>query len=452
MTAIPLPTGIQGTTDTPKLAESLINMYFNVSGQYLQRTAGIELVTTAATVICRGNTTWYVDDNAYFVIGSTLYSLDSSETLVDRGAIAGSADVEFSLGQVNLVIIVKGGNGYTYNDNDGLNEITDPDFLPSNSVDFIDGRHVFIPSDGSPAFFSEIDQGGNINPLNFFDAEELPDKNRVVINVANNLYIGGSESFELQRSTGNVQAPFGRREGARVDVGYVAGIERFQSSFMFIGRNRDENYAIHLMTQGTTKIVSNDSINELLNDEYTSSELEGSNSFSYIWKGHQLVGWNLPRHTIVTVDGSWIYLDSDLEINNTHMWNGRHITFAHGRYYIGDKTTGKIGKLVVDPNEYGDDVQYELLTFARFGRDAYLSVASLELDALTGINDTTIGLSIGRDGRAFSDFSYRDLQDKGVYNRRVRWGGGLGTYESFMGVRIRGTGQVAFTLETIIIK
>jgi hypothetical protein len=59
-----------------------------------------------------------------------------------------------------------------------------------------------------PAAYSEVDNPNNIDPLNFFDAEELPDLNRVTINIANNLYIGGTESFEIYRSSGDVTAPF----------------------------------------------------------------------------------------------------------------------------------------------------------------------------------------------------------------------------------------------------
>jgi len=445
MVAVPLPTGIKGIKDTPKLKECLVNILY--AGDYLIRTPGIELVSTVATSICRGAGTWYVDGNQYRVIGGTLYQIDSNENVTTIGSIAGSEDCVFSGGQVELVVIVKGGAGYTYSSTAGLVQIASTNFLPSVSVDFIDGRHVYIPADGSPAFYSEVDQAGTINSLNFFDAEELPDLNKVVINVSNNLYIGGQESFEIQRTTTEVQTPFRRRDGARVDVGYVSGIERYKSSFMFIGRERDQGFAIHVMASGGTKVVSNDAIGELLNDEYTQPELEGVNSFSYIWKNKLIIGWNLTRHTIIYCDGSWAYLDSNLDIDKTRIWNGRFVTFAHGRYYIGDKATGKIGKLVNDPSEYGSDVQYQMDTFVRSPRDSYFSPQAFEIDCLTGQDGTTIGLSLSRDGRFYSKFQYRNLRATGDYSKRIRWSGGLGTFESFMGVRLRGTGSVRLSIE-----
>ena len=185
MTAVPLPQGIQGIKDTPKRGEHLINLMF-LDG-FLLRTPGTKAEVTSSENGCRGAATWYVDTKPYFVIGNKLQRLDDTETLTTLGNIEGTADCVFSLGQVSLVIIVKGGTGYTYNETDGLQEITDVDFQPSDSVDFINGRHVFVPSDGSPAFYSEVDDAGNIGGLNFFDAEELPDLNKFTINVANQL-------------------------------------------------------------------------------------------------------------------------------------------------------------------------------------------------------------------------------------------------------------------------
>ena len=446
MTQIPLPKGIQGISSTPKRKEYLLNLFSHTSG-YLLRAPGSSLVATAATTGCRGSSNWYVDQNAYFVIGEVLYQLDSSETLTAIGAIEGSADCDFSIGQVNLVIVVKGGKGYFYNATAGLQEIDDPDYVPSDSVDFIDGRHVFIPSDGSPAFYSEIDNPNNINPLSFFDAEELPDLNRVTINVSNNEYIGGNDSFEIYRSSGDVSAPFARREGARVDVGYASGIVRYKSSFMFIGRDRDQSYAVHLMGQGSTQVISNDSIGELLNTEYTKSEIESANSYSYTWKGVQIVGWNLPRHSIEFSGSGWAYRDSNLDSTTVGPWDGRSVVFAHGRYYIGNRTTGQIGKLVDDPAEYGNDVEYELQTFVRDMRSAYFSPSQLTLDLLTGQNATTIGLSVSDDGVRFSNFHYKTLYETGAYNRIVEWAGGLGQYESYMGIKLRGTGSVQLSIE-----
>lgn len=450
MTAVKLPVGLSGSTLVPKLLEYLINC-FHADG-YITNRPAIKEFKSGNSGTCRGSATWYVDENAYFVIGPDLIQVDASGNAVSVGSIAGGADVDFSLGQVNLVIVVKGGAAYTYNSGSGVVEITDPDYIPSSSVDFIDGRHVFVPTDGSPAFYSEIDQAGNINPLNSFDAEELPDLNKVTINVSNSLYIGGGESFEIYRSTGDVNFPFQRRDGARIDVGYVSGIERYLSSFMFIGRNRDQSYAIHLMVQGATEKVSNEIVDELLNREYTKTELQDANSFSFKWLGHQFVGWNLARHTIVYTGGGFVFFDSNLDNTIEGPWRGRNVAFAHGFYLVGDNKTTNIGLLDESQSEYGEDIEHEIRSYVRSGKGSYFSLSEMVLDCLTGYGPKSIGLSLSKDGRGFTKYNYKSLREIGEYNKTVKWAGGLGQYESLMAFKLRWTGNVTFSLEGIEVK
>ena len=447
MTSVPMPRGVKGIKDTPKLKEYLTNLAF--MGQYILRTPGTTAKAVSSYLGTRGAATWYVDNMAYFVIGSQLQRLESDGTLTDLGSISGTADCVFSLGQVNLVIIVKGGAGYTYNAASGLTEITDTDFVASDSVDFMNGRHVFIPSDGSPAFYSEVDQGGNINPLNFFDAEELPDLNKFVINISNQLYICGGEATEIFKGTTSSNTPFIRREGSRVDVGYIGGGVRYLGTFAFIGKNRDEGYSIHVMQSGAAPSIANDAINELLNTEYTFGELKSANSFSYQWKGVQLIGWNLTNHTIAFVNGEWINIDSTLDPKVTGPWDGKGVTFAYDKYHVGHRATGQIGTLSDTPGEYGEKVEYELSTFIRAPRDSNFSLRAVEVDLLTGQGGTTIGMSLSRDGGLYSDYIYRSLAETGERNHRVRFAGGLGRYESYCGLKLRGTGNVRLSIESI---
>ncbi len=443
-TPLKLPKGISGLSSMPKTQEMLCNLYWTDAG--IMRTPGIDFVLNAPTDRLRGAGLWYLDSCAYFVIGAALYRLESSMSLTEIGPIAGISDCVFSSGHTTLVIIAQGGAGYTYDATAGLVPITDPDFIPCDSVDFMDGRHVFIPSDGSPAIYSEIDLSGAINPLSFFDAEELPDTNRVCINISNQLYIGGGQSFEIYKSTGDNTAPFGRREGARVDVGYVGGIVRYKNTFAFIGHRRDQGFTICAMTSGDVVDLSTPAIAEIINS-LTLAQLSAATVDTFEWNQTTFIVWTVGELSLCFVDGQWIYLDSDLNGSEDGPWRARGVVFAHGRYYVGDRTTGSIGRLSDGSAEYGENVEYWLQSFGRMPRNSYPSVRSLEIDALTGLGAETVGLSVSRDGRNWSGFYYRDLGDVGEYQRRIVWAGGLGRYESFMGYRLRGTGQVKFSLE-----
>jgi hypothetical protein len=442
-TAIPLPKGITGVSTMPKTRELLVNLYPGQDG--LARTPGLDLLTTVATQGCRGAGSWYLTGDAFYVIGTTLYRLDAALNMNVVGTIPGSARCFFAGGQTAIVIIVEGGPGYSFSIY-GLQPFSDPDFLPSRSVDYMDGRFVFIPSDGSPAFYTEIDDIGQIGALSFFDAEELPDKNRYCFNVSNELHILGTDSSERFRSTGDKDSPFARREGARVDVGYVSGCIGYQTTFAFIGRRRDQSYIICAMGSGSVVELSNERICEIIN-QYTAAQLEAATVDSFTWNNSIFLTWTIGDVTLTFVNGTWIYQDSNIDTTEIGPWRARGICFAYGRYYAADRTTGQIGKLSRLPYEYGESIEYMLQTFVRGPRDAYFSVPSLEIDSLTGQGPASIGLSLSRDARNWSDYHYHTLGDVGEYDLRVFWGGGLGLYETFMGIRLRGTGQVQFSLE-----
>jgi hypothetical protein len=370
----------------------------------------------------------------------------------ELGEISGSADVVFSQGLVNLVVIVKGGNGYRYNATDGLVQIADEDYLPSDDVDFIDGRHVFVASDGYSVFYSEVDAGGDIEPLSYFDAQELPDKNKCVINISNQILIGGEHSFEAFRTQIDPDAVFTRREGGRVDVGFVSAKTRFLSTFAFLGRRRGEGFRFYAMGSGDAQPISNEAIDELINEQYTLKELQQGYAERFEYKGHEVIVFNLARHSLGFSNGAWFYLDSTID-GKPSPWRVKGISHAYGKYICGDAATNNVGVIGNVSTEYGGKVESEIQTFIRGERNAYFSVKNIEADCLVGQSaiEGTIGLSISRDGRTWSDYHYRGLGKQGQYSRLVKWqfAGGIGTFENMCGIRLRTTADVNLPLEAL---
>ena len=410
------------------------------------RTPGIEQIATGYGN-CRGAYTWR-DGYCYMVSGDSLIRINSDYSVTSLGTIAGTEDCEFSPGQANLVIIVKNGNGYYYNETDGLVQITDTDFISSVSVDYVDGRHVFIPYDGEPAIYSEVDQPSNISPLAFFDAEELPDKNKVCINIQNQLGIGGTDSFEFFRTNINPDIVFTRRDGARVDVGFIGGLTRFGGTFAFIGRQREQAPRIYAMGTGNYQAFSSPAIDEILSG-YTESELEACHTIRYEWKGVEVIAFTLTRHTFSYANNVWIYQDSSID-GSIGPWRAKGIAHAYGKYIVGDSDSSKIGILSNVTTEYGYDVEFEVKTFIRDLRDSNFDVTRIEIDCLTGqkLTAETIGLSVSRDGRSWGEFRYKSLGVTGEYGKRVLWQP-VGKFENYCGVRIRSTADVQFSLESI---
>jgi len=65
--------------------------------------------------------------------------------------------------------------------------------------------------------------------------------------------------------------------------------------------------------------------------------------------------------------------------------------------------------------------------------------------------DWRVGLSVSQDGVVFGPEIYRPLGHFGNYNQRMQWRGpgGLGRYESFMGIRLRTNAPVEFSVDSL---
>ncbi len=155
MAELELPTGFTSIKEFPRAKESLINMMNVGKNKLMQRPGVIPFVDSFGP--CRGSIKF--QDELYQVSGTKLLKIQkdgavtniSNDFVID---IAGDAQCVLSVGFTFLVIVVKGDRGYAW-DGTTLSEITDPQFISSNDVTYINGRWVFIPSDGSPAFFTD---------------------------------------------------------------------------------------------------------------------------------------------------------------------------------------------------------------------------------------------------------------------------------------------------------
>lgn len=451
MANIPLPKGYSGVDDQPKIRESIINL-LPVDNGYV-RTPGISSIIASAGAGCRGATTWEVDEKAYFVLGTTLYRLESGLTLTNLGTVSGLGQVYFSKGQIYLVILAKDGSAYSYDSTNGLQQITDPSYTASSSVDFINGRHWFIPTNGNPAIYSNLEDAADnaVTIDGFIDAQQLPDKNKHCVNIKNKLVIFGASSGEWFSIGSDEALPLVPMTGTRMDTGYVGGGIKYKNTFVFIGRDEGQTYGFYIVAgHGETRLISNAAIMEDLTG-YTYSEVENAKVDRFTWFNRDCIAWTISDRTYCFYGEGWIFLDSDLNGSEDGPWRARGVTFAYGKYYCGDRATNNIGSLTDTPSEYGSDIEYQFQTFFRTSRNDHFQVGEIELDCLTGQGSATVGISLSKDARVWSDYSYRSIGPTGNYDARVRWApsGGCGAYESFMGIRARGTGQVKFSLEAL---
>jgi len=451
MTAVPLPAGFKGLDDQPRLRENLINL-FNV-GSGLIRTPSLDLFASGRGV-CRG--AGLFKDEAYFASGSRFIRVNEDGSVDDLGDLGAGDRAIMAATFTEMAIVLRGGDSFVWDGTTLTNTSGNPNFQPYQDVSVINQRAVYVPRDGGPLDFSDVNDLGTIQAASFIDAELLPDKNVGDFNYRNNLYALGAQSIEVFRPTSNPDLPIQRDEAASIfDTGYVAGKTLYADTFGFLGRLRNGSYGFHLMGQGTAPRISNPAVEEILNEQYSLSELDNCVGMRYKWKGYEVLVFSLQRHTFCYSEGNWFFQESFINgplVDNP--WRGVFIVNAYGRYLIGDRFGQNIGLFADGTTDYGQDIEREITTFVRGDRGDYFTIATVTWDCLTGSRtnqNDTIGVSVSRDGVVYGPQININLGDLGDRQKRVRWvvPGGFGTYENFMGLRTRITAAVDFSADAL---
>lgn len=447
---IEFPSGYSETENLPKTRTMLKNVFNSGAGEVISR-PGIDLLRDT-TGYARGQFVW--NGNLYQVRGEDLIKITDTDTgafSVVSSDIFGTADIATAVGFNTAVIVVKGGRIYTLDKSDVVARIDDgSNFEPCEAVTHINGRFVYIPSNGAnPAFFSDIGAAGTVQAASFFDAEELPDQNTTAFNLRNTLYIAGTDSFELFRDTGATPVPFQRLNGARIDYGYIGGLMAYADTYAFIGREKDLDAGVYAISQGRADKISNPAI-DLILSIYTLTDLTMAIGNRIKWRGYDLATWTLPNHSFGFYKGQW-FIISRLKDGVEREWSAGFITQFNGEYF--SASDQKIGKFSGADSEYGESIPRVIDVPFQEPDNDWFACQSVSLGVSQGYNAGagTVGLAMTRDGVEYGPLIYRDLGALGKYATHLDWNppGGLGAYDGFMGVRIYTTQAVDFSANSL---
>ncbi len=448
MARIEFPLGIEGVENLPKTRRDLKNCFNNGQGRVIGR-PGIGLISTPGGV-ARGGFEW--NGSLYEIYSQELRKLTNklTGTFSVIGTIAGSAVVETDIGFNDAVIVVRSGNIYTLDKLDVLTDISgNANFVPCVDVAHINGRFVYIPADGDPAFFSDVGAAGTVQALSFFDAEELPDKNNACFNGKNTLFIGGEDSFQLYRDTGASPVPFINITGSRILNGYIGGLLEFTETFLFVGNEKDQSPGIYGISQGGAVKISNERI-DLILSTYSIDELKDTLSGRVKWRGYDFATFTLARDSFAFLGGNWFLLDTIFN-DVSSPWGGGHITEFETEYFTA--FSDKFGKFERINTDYGERITRIVVLGFEHPDGDWFSCSSIELGIAQGFNDKvgSVSIAMSRDGVLFPKEIFENTGDIGEYESKLRFEymGGLGTYEGFMGVRFKTTEDIDFSLDSI---
>lgn len=450
------PLGLAGVEQLPRTKRVLQNCWNDSDGSIIHRPGIADLQDTGKTA--RGSFEW--NGFQYQVVSTSLIKIINTETgafTTNPTPILGSANIKVAIGNNTATIVVKGLGGkiYTLDKSDVVVDIRgNANFFDCVDIAHINGRFIYIPITGiqKTPFFSDIGNAGSVQILSFFDAESLPDESNGVINYRNTLYIGGGDSFEPFRDAGTSPVPFLRIPGARIDYGYIGGLIEYKDTFVFLGKEKGQDFGIYALQSGSAVKISNEVI-DLILFEHTKAERADVITSRFKWRGYDIVTFTLARASFGFLNGNWFSLKS-LFGGTSDIWGGGFITQIDGKYLTAFKN--KIGRLENINTDYGERINY-LIEMAIDSADGKrFTCQSIELPISQGFNtqDASIALQMSKDGVIYGQPFFRNLGKIGDYQKVVKWNfpGGLGRYRGFMAWRFTTSENLIFSANPPIVK
>lgn len=399
---------------------------------FLAGTPGYNLLATVGSGPIRGE--WYTTTGAFYVVsGNELYKLTSAwaHTLIGT--------LQTSVGPVGMadnslqLVVVDGLNGYyvTLSD-DTFNQITDPNWLGSNTVTFQDGYFIFVAPNSKEFYLSDLNDITFTAPANS-SKEGFPDNIVVHTSSNRNLWLFGDQTTEIWFDSGDALNPFQYSPGTFIQYGCAAkfSVAKMANTVFWLGKDQSGRGMVFLANGYAPQRVSTHAV-ELAIQSYP--EISDAFSFSYQENGHQFFWLTFPSG-----NATWVY---DMA---TGLWHERAYTnqgvlqrhrancyaYAFNTHVIGDYANGNLYELSSQAySDNGAAITRQRITphISSDMKRIFFSSFQLDIESGTGIDGTGQGtdpqavLQWSNDGgHSWSNEMWASFGAIGATRKRVIW-------------------------------
>lgn len=440
MPQIPFATQSYQALSSNISTQRLVNMYLETeppdakTQTPLIGSPGVTSLATLGVGPVRGMRYFPTTNLVYAVSANDLYSISSAgvTTLISSGGPIGGAGPVAMSDNGTQIMMVNGVGGFIYTVAGGFVNITDSNFVPSNTVTLFENYFVTDgPNTGLFHVSSLFD--GTTWPSNFFGSANVkPGNVLATLNLTQQLLVFTSSHVEIWYNSGALNFPLARYAGAVVERGCAAAgtpIVEDNAAF-FLGDDR-----IFYRLQGTIpEAVSTFAISQQWQSYSTVSD---AFCFSYTVDGHKCVVVVFP-----TAQATWIYDCTTRRWHERESWGATNLSLgrwrancavsAFNKTLIGDFFSGNVG--VLDPTtytEYGNIIRGQAIApYVHKDRKRVFFQGGLELDMETGVGLAT---GQGSNPQVMLDWSddgghtwsalqlWRSMGPLGDYGTRVRW-------------------------------
>lgn len=391
----------------------------------------------------RGGIVW--NGKLYRVLGSSFCEIDRDGVAAVIGNVGTGGAVQMAYSFDHLAIAA-GGSLWLYGGEDLL-KVTDPDLGTAKSVVWVDG--YFMTTDGEFLVVTELNDPFAVNPLKYGSSEADPDPVVGLLKLRNEVYAINRNTIEVFSNVGGTGFPFARSEGAQVQRGGLSASACcvFQDAIAFIGGARNEGISIYLAGNGQSQRIATREI-DLILGEYTEAELAGAKLSDRVYNGHAHLMVSLPRHTMVYDAAAsqllqravWFQLSSSMDGNGP--WLADSVVRAYDKWTVAHSVNGDTGYLTTDTlDHWGATVAWEFTLPVLYAEGRSAVIHTLELIALSGRDNGTVGTQYSFDGRDWSNPRWIPATTR---TSRMQWRG-QGLIRSWRVQRFFGSCNVAPT-------
>lgn len=356
---------------------------------FLQRCPGLKYIVTVGTGPIRGM--WPFGDFVYVASGGELYRFDASYNTTLLGYINGSGPVSMVDNGTQLFVACNP-DSFIYNTATGVfSQITDPDFPGAVTVGYIDGYFVFNQPNSQRFWVTSLNDGTDIDPLDFASAEGNPD-DVVALNVNHReIWLFGKSTIEVWYNAGAADFPLARLEGAFMELGCLApySIAKLDNSVFWLGADARGNGIVYRNNGYNGQRISTHAI-EWQIQQY--GVLNDAIGYSYQQDGHAFYVLTFP-----TANATWVYDVSTGAWHERAGWDGvkfvRHRSNCQANFnnqiLVGDWLTGDLYSFDLDVYSDNNEPQRWLRSWRALptGQNDLKRTThhSLQLDCETGV-------------------------------------------------------------------
>lgn len=322
---------------------------------FLQRCPGLSLLTSVGNGPIRG--LWAVNSFLYVASGGGLYRVDTNYDVTFLGYINGSGPVSMTDNGTQLFVACNP-DAFIYNISTGVfSQITDPDFPGAVNVGYLDGYFVFNEPDSQRFWVTSLNDGTQIDPLDFASAEANPDIIVSLIVSHREVWLFGNNSIEVWYNAGTADFPLERIQGAVLEFGCQApySVAKMDNSLFWLGADARGSGIVYRSNGYNAVRISTHAV-EWQIQQY--SVTNDAVAYTYQQDGHSFYVLIFP-----TANTTWVYDVSTGLWHERAYWDGvqyrRHRTNCQANFantvVVGDWENALL--YTFDPTVYDDNGQ-----------------------------------------------------------------------------------------------